>query len=117
MEDEPFGSSLKWYVDIRCRGEGLPAEPRAARDWFLERAEVLRDGLERLAEAVSVGKDDPFPLTWSDFRGLPEGVRAEVVCSTIRRVTGHDLAAILRDIAARFVEFVEALETPVAYTA
>ena len=113
QRDDPLGSSLVWYVDLRCRGEDLPTEPEAARSWFLDRRESIVEGLSRLADLLAAGKDDSFPLRWSDFPAVPPGVQMEVVCSTIRRLTGHDLAEILREISTHIEEYLRQVAPPV----
>ena len=32
--------TLLWYVDLRCQGPGLPDEPRKAREWLIDHADV-----------------------------------------------------------------------------
>ncbi|MEO6811173.1 MAG: hypothetical protein ABI353_18855 [Isosphaeraceae bacterium] len=111
-QDDPLGAALLWYVDLRCRGENLPIEPDDVKGWFLRQRNVFQEGLQRFADLISAGKDDSFPLRWSEFHGVPDGVQIELVCSAIRRITGHELANILREIGLNFEDYLLRLAPP-----
>ena len=55
-------SALLWFVDVRCSGESLPAEPELIRRWFLDRTGTIQAGLRSLAVELSAGMDRDWPL-------------------------------------------------------
>ena len=104
MEDDPMGSALLWYVDIRCRGRTLPRDPEGAREWFLRNLGHFQQGLEELAEEIKAGTDDDAPLRLmkpppgsADAQG--EDLSIEYACSSIRRVKGRELADVVLDVS------------------
>jgi hypothetical protein len=111
-QDNPMGSALLWYVDVRCRGEDLPDDAEAARGWLIEHAETILSGLYSLSENLAVGLDDGGPIVWRDFPQSAQGVYLEVVCSSIRRIGGLEISAVLKDIADHFVDIVQQLAPP-----
>ena len=112
LQDDPMGSALEWYVDVRCQGDLLPTEAEAARNWLLDQKATIEAGLIRFAEAISTGIDDSFPLRWQEFPVTPEGVQLEVVCSAVRRVTAQRFGEILNEFATRFPEDLRQLSRP-----
>lgn len=112
LHDDPLGSALLWYVDLRCRGADLPTEPEEARQWLVRHSAVIQDGLNRFADAAAAGADGSFPLQWRDFPQAPNGIDMEIVCSTVRRVTGHELGTILSETASHFQEYLSRLSEP-----
>jgi hypothetical protein len=108
-QDNPLGSALLWYVDIRCRGEALPTEPESVRQWFLTHSSVFRAGLTEFAEQIMAGTDDDFPLRWTSFPGHPADVEIELVCSSIRRIRGREFADVILDLADRFEDYLRTL--------
>jgi hypothetical protein len=111
-QDNPMGSALLWYVDVRCRGEDLPDGAEAARGWLIEHAEPILSGLHSLSENLAVGLDDGGPIVWRDFPQSAQGVTLEVVCSSIRRIGGLEISAVLKNIADHFVDIVQQLAPP-----
>jgi hypothetical protein len=109
LQDDPLGTALLWYVDIRCRADHLATEPEDARQWLLGNSAVIQEGLERFADVLSAGVDDSLPLRWNDFPTAPAGVQIEVVCSAIRRMTARGLGEILREIAVQFPTYLRQL--------
>jgi hypothetical protein len=108
-EGEP-DPSLLWYIDIRCEGDRLPADPEKARRWFLDHAEVIRAGIKLLAEEIGAGVDHGgWPLRWTMPKG-PRGVRVEVAVSAVRRLEAMGMAKKLADIAEHWEERLEKLE-------
>lgn len=103
--------ALRWYVDLRCRGEGLPRNPEAARQWLLDHADLIRDGFRRFADRLVAGADpDEYPLEWSDFQGLPAAVQMTIAASAMRRVDAREMGLVLRDIAEHWSERIHALD-------
>jgi hypothetical protein len=110
--DDPLGSALIWYVDVRCRGDDLPTEPEAARHWMLAHVYSLREGLLLFADAIAAGADDSIPLSWTQFPSAPAGVQVEAVCSAIRRVSARELGTHIRTVADRLDECLRKLPRP-----
>ena len=112
FENDPLGSALLWYVDIRCRGKNLPSDPQGARRWFLAHRAEFEDGLHEFAEEIGAGTDDDSTLR----RTVPFGGRLKVegddlqveyACGVIRRVKGPELADRLHDVARHFGEYLQ----------
>jgi len=102
--------ALRWYVDLRCSGEGLPAEADSARDWLLEHEAMIQDGFRRYADQLAAGADpDDYPLQWSGFQPLPPGVQMSIACAVIRRVDARELNRLLLDIAEHWSERIDRL--------
>src|SRR4051812_6199543 len=104
-DDDP---ALLWYVDVRCSGPKLPREVRAARQWLERNEQPIVDALEGLAKQVPGGLD---PSEWPlrSTKRLTNGVTVVVACTAVRRVEAREIAEILRDVAARWRERIEAL--------
>jgi hypothetical protein len=102
--------ALLWYVDVRCKGRGLPTNPEDARQWLIKRQiqNIVRKLLEELADRVPSGVDpSEWPLICKHVFGTANRrATISVACSAVRRVVGRDLAKILRDIADRWEEHV-----------
>jgi hypothetical protein len=97
--------ALRWYVDLRCSGDGLPGDADSAREWLLEHDAMIREGFSRYAEELAAGSDqDDYPLQWSGFQALPPKVRMSIACSAIRRVDARELNHVLLDIAEHWSE-------------
>lgn len=114
--DEPSDPALLWFVDLRCQGRRLPANPEKARQWLLEQTRVIRAGLTVLADQLGAGMDiDAWPLQWP-VPNPPRGVQMSIVCSVTRRLTGLEIALILTDIRDHWEEIVQGLHAaePVA---
>src|SRR5690242_3914399 len=43
--DDESDPVLSWYIDVRCKGRGLPTSAQEARAWFLEHQGIIRSGL------------------------------------------------------------------------
>ena len=109
-EDDPLGSALLWYTEIRCRGENLPTEPEEARSWLISRADVFGPTLIKLAKQVKVGWDADFPISCKDFPTLDRGFEAEFVCSAIRKLSNPALSEVIERFASEFVSKLNRLE-------
>jgi hypothetical protein len=109
-EDDPLGSALDWYIDLRCQGESLPLHPEAARAWFLENAPAFREAALALAQEMSAGWNDFYPVRWGRFSRLPEGVTAELVCSAVRRVAERGLGRVIEEYAESLEQELRSLQ-------
>jgi hypothetical protein len=103
--------TLLWFVELRCEGRRLPAEPEPARQWFLDHAELMRNGLKALAERLEVGMDADWPLLWP-MPAAPRGVRVTIAISVARRSVGLKAASILADVADHFEANLRKLRVP-----
>lgn len=109
--DDP---TLRWFVDLRCEGAGLPQSPRAARTWLLKHADMISDGFARCADEIAAGIDpDHYPLSWDRFGERPEGVTMKLVCSATRRVDAIEMASVLREIGSNWRGLLRMLKPPV----
>jgi len=104
--------ALLWYVDLRCEGDRLPAEPEAVRAWFLENSQMIQRGFAACADELKVGIDS-FD---QDFRPYerrigqtPDGTVLRVVISAIRRIDARKIAVELRRIGAEWERSLRAL--------
>ena len=111
LQDDPMGPALVWFVDLRCRGDELPIESEAAREWFLEHVETFREGFARLADAL-VGVDASETIRWADFPRPIPGVQAEIVCSATRRSDGRAFAETLREVARELPDSLRVIREP-----
>lgn len=92
--------SLRWYVDLRCAGDGLPDDAESAREWLLDQEQTIRAGFRSFAAQLAAGADlDDYPLQWSGFSPLPPDVHMSIACSAIRRVDARELNQVLLDVA------------------
>jgi hypothetical protein len=111
-QDNPMGSALLWYVDVRCHGETLPDGAEGARGWLIQHADTILSGLNSQSKNLVAGLDDGGPIVWRDFPVTPPGVTIEVVCSWIHGIRGLEISAVFKDIADHFVEIVQQLAPP-----
>jgi len=101
---------LLWFVDVRCEGPSLPATPDGARDWLLAQGETITAALERLADDIGPGLDvNVWPLHYP-VSGTRKGVKMAVVCSAARRLAGREMAAVLKDLADHWEQYVRGLK-------
>lgn len=102
-------SALLWFVDIRCLGKHLPSEPETARDWFLERGEIIQNALRELANELIAGIDSDWPMR----KPIPtrNGVQMAIYCSAMRRLSGREISQILSDLAKKWSKTIEGLDT------
>ncbi|HEV3167935.1 MAG TPA: hypothetical protein VGZ22_28295 [Isosphaeraceae bacterium] len=102
---------LLWYVDLRCKGAGLPHDPEGAKRWLLDHEELIRDGFARFAAEVEAGSDvELYPLQWSKFPQAPEGVELTIACATNRRNWALSISKLLEDVGSHWRELIEGLE-------
>jgi len=84
--------ALAWYVDVRCDGNGVPAEKEPARLWLLQNAPRFQDGLHRIAEELQRGIDDDIYPVQRVMLNPPAESTVKLVCSAMRREEARDIA-------------------------
>jgi len=90
---------LAWYVDVRCEGAKLPEDAEEIRQWFLDKAPVVRKALTDLAEDLKAGLDFTlYPLLWR-VPHPPRGVRMTIACSASRMDGVRRMPEILKETA------------------
>lgn len=108
LEPDP---TLLWYVDLRCKGPGVPGDAVEAKAWLLNLEELIRDGFTRWAAEIEAGADLEFyPLQWNRFTGVPGGVEMTIVCATNRRLWALSVPSLLMDVGTHWRERIEALD-------
>ena len=111
LEDEPMGSALEWYIDLRCRGDALPNHPEAARQWFEVRSAAIQDALREFSGAVKAGIDDDFPIESPLYKFDEHGVQMKIVCSVIKRITRRVFSGVLEECSREFPSYLQKLTT------
>jgi hypothetical protein len=104
---QPQNSALLWFIDVRCSAEHLPSEPELIRHWFLDRSEIIRMALRKLAEEISIGIDSGWPLK-RDI-AAKDGVLMAVYCSAIRRLTGREMTEALSSLESNWCNLINGL--------
>jgi hypothetical protein len=88
-----------WSIDVRCAGAKLPEEAETIRQWFLDKAPVVREALTGLAAEMKAGIDfDGWPYLWP-VPHPPRGVRMTIACSASRLDVGRRMAELLTETA------------------
>jgi hypothetical protein len=107
--EAPYDESdpvLAWYIEVRCKGRGLPTSVEGARAWLLKHQEVIRSGLAALADELSVGLDvESYPYFWRKFPSRFKEAQLTLVCSAHRRPNGIGLARQVRAFGDHFEEY------------
>ena len=103
-------SALLWYVDVRCTvDQSAPIELGEAKALLTKIGEPVRHALRAVADELRAGLDsDVWPLR-RDVNDLPAGIRAEVVCSAMRRITDGELSQVLGRLAGNWTEIITEL--------
>jgi len=104
----PEDSALLWFVDIRCSGDALPDEAEAVRRWLLERASILRSGVQAVADELRAGIDFTAPIS-REIPNAGRGIEVQLFCSAIRRIEALRIAEALDEISSRWTEFLNGL--------
>jgi hypothetical protein len=103
--------TLLWYIDLRCKGPGIPSDPQEAKHWLLDSEAIIRAGFSRCANEFEAGRDvELYPIFWSKFHELPEGVEITIACATNRRIWALSVPKLLEDVAEHWRERIEHLE-------
>jgi hypothetical protein len=99
---------LAWYIEVRCKGSGLPTSVDGARAWLLKQQEMIRSGLAALADELSVGLDvESYPYFWRSFPSTLTEAQLTLVCSAHRRSNGLGLARQVRAFGDHFEHYLK----------
>jgi hypothetical protein len=111
IEEEEHDPALLWYVDVRCKGPGVPTDPESAEQWLLSTGEIIERGLAEFADHLRpAGADkNDYPLIWSEFPEVNDGVVRTIACSAVRRIESRQLAEILDDVRVHWSERIESM--------
>ncbi len=90
-------SKLLWWIDVRCSQKSWPSEPEEVRDWLLNNAQNIENGLKALATELRAGIDVDWPVKHVDNRHT--GAKIEILCSAMRRVDGREIETELLKLA------------------
>jgi hypothetical protein len=103
--------SLLWYVDVRFDGPGVPTEVEQVGHWLLSTKGIIEGGLASFADQLRrVGADkDDYPMIWSGFPEINDGVVRAIACSAVRRIDSRKLAEILDDVRVHWTDWIEAM--------
>jgi hypothetical protein len=106
-------SALLWYVDLRCAiDQPAPTDLGNARALLLDIGEPVQRTLFSVADELSAGLDsDLWPLR-RVVPSLPAGIRAEVVCSAMRRVADGELSQAVRELAQNWQVMINEMPEP-----
>lgn len=104
----PEESALDWFVDVRCSGRNLPAEPEAIQNWFLARSDIIQTALRQFSQELIAGIDSDWPMRWT-IVPTRNGVRMAIYCSATRRLTGREISEILSDLAKNWPKVIRSL--------
>lgn len=104
-------AALKWYMDARCVGPKLIFHEREpARQWMLDRKDILAPALVHLAQELKgAGIDIFLPL----HRALPApapGVKANLIVSGMRRQDALRIGNDVREFGQRWEDLLRSLE-------
>jgi hypothetical protein len=104
----PENNALLWYVGIRCSGNALPTEAKAAREWLLENASSLQQGIRAVADDLRAGIDSALPISRPICNVA--GVTVQLSCTAIRRFEAVQIANTLNEVSSHWEEFLKSLE-------
>lgn len=101
--------SLDWYVDVEWRGQGLPSQASALRQFLLSEQPAVAAACARLGERLQRGIDNESAPFREDFQSSVPGAQAAVLCSAIRRVSGRQVRSRLDELARGWNRAIEEL--------
>ena len=84
--------ALSWYLDVRCEGAGVPADPEQARDWLLRHASHFQQGLHRFADELRAGIDTDIYPVQRVMPNPPADATVKLFCSAMRRLKALHIA-------------------------
>ena len=111
---EAHDPALRWYVDLRCEGKGIPGDGDDAWSWLLKQSSMIREGFTRCSEDVRAGTDrDIYSLIWEGFRGQPTEVSMKIACSALKRVDAREMSSVLAEMGEHWDLILESIDLPV----
>ena len=112
---EESDPAILWYVDLAIEGNTLPSDPDEVRQWLVEEAKPLTDGLRKAARRLAIGLDDSTDWPYrQQLEGLPRGVRGEIRASAVHGLQEGELSQGLNDLAKNWEAVLERL-APLAH--
>ena len=111
VEDDP---ALRWYVDLRGEGDGVPTDRESVREWLAAHVTIFAATLVQLAERFETGIDfGGWPVAF-EVPGLPDDAAVSVVIHAARRVDALEIAAVLSELARSLPQLVARIPRPVS---
>jgi hypothetical protein len=110
-------AALLWYVDVRCKGGGIPKDREAARSWLTRNATPIKSALQSLADKLRVGYDDESWPYQHTVRGGPSNTSIRIVCSSVRGLEIGELSKSLRELGDNWEGILDSLEPAEAISA
>lgn len=94
-DDDP---TLRWYVDVRGEGDGVPDSAEDLYDWLRspEMTDLIRREATEFAARLATGIDQGAMPVRHIVANPPAGVRLSLVTSAVRRVDALEIADIVR---------------------
>jgi len=108
-ETADFDPALLWFVDVTCEGEGLPDQPEAARQWFLDNAGSFSEFLTAAAGHWERGFDVELRPFRREVDTGPGGSRVVILVSAVRRIQAREVARQLQELARNWRLLLETL--------
>ena len=107
-DDDP---TLRWYVDVRGEGDGVPGDSADLYDWLcgVEIAELVRTEACTFAAQLATGIDQAAWPVRHVVANPPEGMRLSLVTSAVRRIDAVEIADIVRRFAEDWPDLLERL--------
>jgi hypothetical protein len=102
--------ALEWFIDIRFRGNNLPHEPEAAREWLVSVGDVVRTTLELVADRLQIGLDDHAMPDETVAPDMIPGAELRIVVSCTNRATGQNIAHSIRDLRENWQQYLAQLQ-------
>lgn len=107
-----FDPVLRWYLDLRCDGDGVPSDPEQAIDWLASLGSVVRTGAFAFAQELLAGLDhDIYTFSYNRFEGVPQGVSLSLNAKVNCRSAGQELASVLVLLARNWEETLLSLKS------
>jgi hypothetical protein len=104
-------STLRWYVDVRGEGDGVPDNAGDLYDWLRssKMTELIRRETSSFSAQLATGIDQGAWPVRHVIANPPAGVRLSLVTSAIRRVDALEIADIVRRFGEDWPDLLERL--------
>ena len=107
--NDPLGSGIVWFVDVRCKGDRIPDDPEDARRWLMDAEPQISRALAELSERLPLGQDpSDWPFRWI-VTGSPEGTTIEIVWSCTRSTVAREISEAFEEIRSHWIRRLEQL--------